>query len=526
MNPLFKFPDDSYVFSSTFVPPSAPQPQFNEGPSDPLLPYHPHPVYNDPIDPALASQLPLHPIPQAAPSPSTGFRIKLPPFNVMAPTTRGASRQQPSSPIASGSEYHESNASMEAEEPPPPPEDEEEEEPVEYGVSSRGRRIAKKSYIESASEDDPLDVISPKGKSKQLEPEHGDDEEDDEEPAGRYALRNRGGRPKLNGFIVSDEEDGEAKVGRYATRNRTRNGNSQSNGGGGRLTRRSNGRSQPRASSSRSARLSRRRTRSTARNEEEDGYVDEPSSGTADGEGSMDEAPVTSPEPEPEPDADGEADAEGDADLEPEQDGKPYALRQRAKINYAIPPPLEEMRPPPKPRPGGSRSHRNPNRPKPPGWSATGAELSRWMGGGGDDSVRIFHDAPLHALNVAQDSDFATRTPRKQPFGGIAGAGGSGGIYAAGGASGGGFLPGDLAAAAGTPSNLGKVSDTGKSTIHTLQGAIVNLYAHIALADADPLGVNQNVTFDEVGGLDERECRPLYSCILFRSSRPFKTSTL
>lgn len=27
----------------------------------------------------------------------------------------------------------------------------------------------------------------------------------------------------------------------------------------------------------------------------------------------------------------------------------------------------------------------------------------------------------------------------------------------------------------------------------------------IGLADADPLGVNVNVTFDEVGGLDERE---------------------
>ena len=26
----------------------------------------------------------------------------------------------------------------------------------------------------------------------------------------------------------------------------------------------------------------------------------------------------------------------------------------------------------------------------------------------------------------------------------------------------------------------------------------------IALADADPLGVNVNVTFDEVGGLDDR----------------------
>ncbi len=27
----------------------------------------------------------------------------------------------------------------------------------------------------------------------------------------------------------------------------------------------------------------------------------------------------------------------------------------------------------------------------------------------------------------------------------------------------------------------------------------------LALADADPLGVNQNVTFDEVGGLDDRQ---------------------
>jgi hypothetical protein len=39
---------------------------------------------------------------------------------------------------------------------------------------------------------------------------------------------------------------------------------------------------------------------------------------------------------------------------------------------------------------------------------------------------------------------------------------------------------------AGTPSNMGKVGDA-------------------ALADADPLGVNQNVTFDEVGGLDDRK---------------------
>lgn len=31
------------------------------------------------------------------------------------------------------------------------------------------------------------------------------------------------------------------------------------------------------------------------------------------------------------------------------------------------------------------------------------------------------------------------------------------------------------------------------------------------LADADPLGVNQNVTFDEVGGLDDRESSDVHA---------------
>ena len=31
------------------------------------------------------------------------------------------------------------------------------------------------------------------------------------------------------------------------------------------------------------------------------------------------------------------------------------------------------------------------------------------------------------------------------------------------------------------------------------------LISHSVLADADPLGVNQNVTFEEVGGLDDRK---------------------
>ncbi|KAI8984851.1 AAA-domain-containing protein [Trametes punicea] len=477
MNPPYHPPGHQFVFpQDNYAQPVQQLPLQPFVPEDYLSPpqdYPPQPFPSQ-TEPQYSSYVdaPLPPPPQppseAFPSPATSLRIKLP---AMAPMTRGAARHQPSSPIASGSEYHESNASMDADEH----QQEEEEgqvqkEPVEYAVTSRGRRVAKKSYKESGSEEDQTDSLSPKGKRRQTIPEIDDDQDsDDEEPVGRYGGSSACG--PLNGFIMSDDENGEVKVGRYATRSRSKNvsnANGRSNGGG-RNTRSSNGRSRPRNSSSQKTRkrLSTRRTRSTAHNEDEEGYVDEPSSdsGSADGDGSLDEAPVTSPEPEADGDADGEADADGDE--EQDNDGKPYALRQRAKINYAIPPPLEEMPPPPpKPRPGASKSQRGHGRPKPPGWSATGAELSRWMGAAADDS----------------DSDYATRTPRK-PFGGLAGAGG-GSVFAGGAGNTGGFLPSDLAAAAGTPSNLGKVGDA-------------------ALADADPLGVNQNVTFDEVGGLDD-----------------------
>ncbi|KAH9065165.1 P-loop containing nucleoside triphosphate hydrolase protein [Lactarius deliciosus] len=129
-----------------------------------------------------------------------------------------------------------------------------------------------------------------------------------------------------------------------------------------------------------------------------------------------------------------EVNGEGDDEVLP-SDGKPYALRQRAKVNYAIPPPLDEIPfAPPKPtsgRSGGGRSNWNrAGAKKGPGWSANGAELSRFLGLPGDDS----------------DSD-APRAPRKG-FGNPAFTGGVGSI-----------LPGDLAAAAGTPANFGKVGD-------------------------------------------------------------------
>ena len=69
-------------------------------------------------------------------------------------------------------------------------------------------------------------------------------------------------------------------------------------------------------------------------------------------------------------------------------------------------------------------------------------------------------------------------------------------------AGGAGGLLGDIGAA-GTPSNLGKVGDASKED--TAPSLVLQLIASLALADADPLGVNQKVTFDEVGGLDDRE---------------------
>ncbi|KAJ6544212.1 hypothetical protein B0H19DRAFT_1169965 [Mycena capillaripes] len=164
--------------------------------------------------------------------------------------------------------------------------------------------------------------------------------------------------------------------------------------------------------------------------------------------------------PDTHPDSDVDAEGELEPDLEEEErqrqqeqeeeeeedDGRPYALRQRQKINYAIPPPLEEMtRPPPPTRPPPSRK-----RTKGPGWSASGAELGRWMGMGGNDDSDS--DNPANG---------APRTPRKPVAMGFA----------------------------STPSNMGNLG--------------LGKVGDAALADADPLGVNANVTFDEVGGLDE-----------------------
>ncbi|EMD41130.1 hypothetical protein CERSUDRAFT_111699 [Gelatoporia subvermispora B] len=395
----------------------------------------------------------------------------------MAPTRRSSTRHRADS-MASGSEYHESNASGDHEGDVHSEDKELEEPPVQFTLTSRGRPVALKSYKESASEDGMLDDDEQQDADEVVL--NGHVEDDEEDGVRRYATRSNARRkPVLKGFVVpdddeheDDDDDDEPRNGRYLTRNRSRTnaaGSSRNNRTrSGRLSRRPNSRQQPQASSSRETRRMINRRKQQSEPHDEEGYVDEPSSGSGDAE-DFEDAPHTSPEPE-DADAEGEVDMDADGEVEEGQgqDGKPYALRARPKVNYAIPPPLEEMPPPPPQNRSRNRSGRSGgaignNRRKAPGWSATGADYDRWFGGGGGND---------------SDSDYG-RTPRKS-FGGGAVTGG--GMFAGG--AGGGMYPSDLAAAAGTPSNLGKIGDA-------------------ALADADPLGVNQNVTFDEVGGLED-----------------------
>jgi hypothetical protein len=257
---------------------------------------------------------------------------------------------------------------------------------VEYTITGRGRRITKKSYVESESELDPIalnDIFSDNNKSVMYRGNDGDDE--DEEDGPRRPTRRSS---QMTGFIVSDEEH-QAGGARYSTRSRSKKPTLKTK------PPTSNGRS--RTDAQRAARQARRARRSAKAEQEEDGYVDEEQSPSSP-DGEFDDAPHTSEDLE---DADVDVDVDEGDGGEAEQEGKPYALRQRAKINYAIPPPLEEMRPVAKA--GGGRAGRNggggggrnggarPGARRGPGWSASGAELGRWMGMPGDDSVSCEH---------------------------------------------------------------------------------------------------------------------------------------
>ncbi|KAJ3850123.1 AAA-domain-containing protein [Lentinula lateritia] len=400
------------------------------------------------------------------------------------PLRRSSRNHRGSEP--SGSEYQQSEKSMMDEEPEVEEEEEEEEAPV-IMKTQRGRMIQKKSYVESDGdedgegelEDDDLlnfkeEVDAPDRRITRGSKRASASAEDTREGL-RRSTRSR----NLPDFVVPDEGEEVYDDDEADNRPHTRSRLTRNRPSGRSRSRQPNGRTLTTKSEDRSRRRTgRRRTRATT--QKEDDYNPGSSSPhSADADGSDDDnAPGTDdldleleppPEPEPEDDVSG-PDGTGN--------GKPYALRQRQKINYAIPPPLEDLSGPPAHRSNDANKHRLYNRAGGGrgvgggyhggrrkgglGWSASGAELGKWMGLPADDS----------------DSDVPTRTPRK-PFGGMGMTGGFEGAVSGGG----GLLSGDLAAA-GTPSNLGKIDDS-------------------TLADADPLGVNVNVTFDEIGGLDD-----------------------
>jgi hypothetical protein len=295
--------------------------------------------------------------------------------------------------VPSGSEYHESNASMDLDgtyEEDAEGEDEEPQPPKVYGRSLRGRRVAIATYKESDSEPDPLATAGYDGELHRV-----DAADFDEEEAPRPAARRLRSRP--NPVVLSSDEGESGNGRRYSTRSQSKKPEPPKSSPSRRLRRGPSTPSSSRFQSRDSRRPGLRSRRSTHEEEDADGYVDAEQPNDSADDSMEDVVPEASSDLVVNDDED--ADAEGDVEVNGEgedevlpSDGKPYALRQRAKVNYAIPPPLEEIPvAPPKPtsgRHGGGRSNWNRSgAKKAPGWSVSGAELSRFLGLPGEDSV-------------------------------------------------------------------------------------------------------------------------------------------
>jgi hypothetical protein len=319
--------------------------------------------------------------------PTAPFTIKIPsPMQLRNRNSIGSAHS-----VASGSEYHESNASMDLDgmhEEDAEGEDEEPEVDKVYGTSMRGRRVTIAKYKESDSELDPLATAD-----YDDERNGADGADFDEEEAPRPATRRLRSRP--NPVVLSSDEGEMGSGRRYATRSQSKKPEPPKSSPNRRLRR------GPFTSSSYlqtrdGGRPGLRSRRTTRDDEDADGYVDVDQPNDSADDSMEDAVPEASSDlVVNEEDADAEGDVEVNGDGEDEvlpSDGKPYALRQRAKVNYAIPPPLDEIPfAPPKPasgRQGGGRSNWNRSSTrKGPGWSANGAELSRFLGLPGEDSV-------------------------------------------------------------------------------------------------------------------------------------------
>ena len=301
---------------------------------------------------------------------------------------RRSSDSQPS-----GSEYHESEKSMDREIPNP-------ETPnspiIETRITSRGRTVARVVYYESEDDATGHDDVDQEPVLQETTQPNEDEDDSEQQPM----LRRLRSRPqnKPNVLLESDDE--------FKQDHSRANRRSQPKKTG---IKSKNASRQPTAKQNRSRRLTRRSGQQSQQEGEADEYVDHPSTGgSADEDASFEDAVRTSSEADPDDpdlDADGEidvdADADGELDLDVETDGKPYALRQRTtRVNYAVPT-LDSIPTKSKTsaRGGGRNGQAGSNRPKGLGWSATGAELGRWMGLPADDSVRLLFPFPhcLHA---------------------------------------------------------------------------------------------------------------------------------
>ncbi|KAG8935873.1 hypothetical protein FRC02_005872 [Tulasnella sp. 418] len=312
-------------------------------------------------------------------------------------------------------------------------------------------------------------------------------EDEDEAPIRGPSQRRRltrGTPARRNSFIEDDENDEEEQDDQAWGARRLRNRNKSNSAGRNSIESQDTKPTKETQANLRAQRASRR----AARTQEDTDFVDisshhsETASDDADhdvdADGSIDDQPPSTPD---------EHRIAKQAAAGRNEEPTGYGLRKRTnRVDYRLPPPLapEDIAsgnafPPDAFGPGGPNKARPKSRP-PRNVVPWGFSSANHLGG--LDPTFGFGIPRPRAVADDSDSDVPTQTPRK-PFSAAAG-GASNSLFAAG-ASGTGMLPSDLAAAAGTPSNLGKVGTDS------------------ALADADPLGVNPNVTFDEVGGLDD-----------------------
>ncbi|SPO31144.1 related to YTA7 - 26S proteasome subunit [Ustilago trichophora] len=311
------------------------------------------------------------------------------------------------------------------------------------------------------------------------------EEEEDEEEEVRPARRSSSRRLRsnaLDGFVANDDEEEVDDEGEYGSKRTTRSS--------GRLRRGATSSSNRLAEMAAKKRAANGRGRPAKRKIADDEFDDE---FEMEGDETPEEEHISGAEDDP-------LDIHSD---EPEgSQGKSYSLRQRKKVNYSLVPP-----PPSPPRDGFGRTIRNnrgrggnsaydldpagsdaapggsgarlpmpfPGRGKKgqEGWNALPTSMT------GKDYARVFGD-PVDS----SDDELQNNAMRKPGGPAALGGGAAGGLLGAGSAGAAGGLPGGLTGSGGTDS-FGRIKKSGDP-----------------LADIDPLGVDMNIDFDSVGGLD------------------------